>query len=344
MPLLAELYVAARTRNVEDADTDDLPVLVVKRGPNIVFSKPLFGGSSRVARGAGAVWRFDMREANLDSADLSFELHASGDDAWAPEHVIVWGINGRVGDERVIPLAGFLDLATPTTHPDAGTWISTDTSEGERILFIPSVERGRDATRARRLIVVCATDPYGGMFPAAVGPRTSFEAQGTSASVTLQGGAAGRLFLSYTLPATGVGGNLQRGEGAFFIVDLAAPFSRQDLDGGAFTLTIQQFDEWVPDYFAVFGVDTTRAGPRALIPFVAASAFELKIMSSDSARGFHSVVLPTARVFAQITSPDVVDPDDLGGVLAARVAPHPPDAGPRNGTTAPKARKKAGRR
>src|SRR5262249_24039268 len=38
MPILAELYVAARTRNVEDAGTDDLPILVVRRGPNIVFT------------------------------------------------------------------------------------------------------------------------------------------------------------------------------------------------------------------------------------------------------------------------------------------------------------------
>ncbi len=151
MPILAELYVAARTRNVEDADTDDLPVLVVRRGSNIVFTKPLFGGSSRVARGKGAVWRFDVREVNLDSADLTFELHASDDDAWSPEHVIVWGINGRVGDERVIPLAAFLDLATPLTPADGGVWISTDTSEG-RAHPLHSFRRsraGRDACAAR---------------------------------------------------------------------------------------------------------------------------------------------------------------------------------------------------
>jgi hypothetical protein len=340
MPTLAELYLATRTRNVEDADTDDLPVFVVRRGPDIVFSKPLFGGSVRVSRGAGAVWRFDMREMNLDSADLSFELHASGDDAWSPEHVIVWGISGRVGDERVIPLAAFLDLATPVTPHDGGIWISGDTSEGERVLFVPAVGRGQNSTRARRVIVICATDPYGAMFPAAVGPPTSFQEQGTVASLTLQGGGAGRMFLSYTLPATKVGGELGRGTGAFFIVDLAAPFSRLDLEGGAFTLTIDGFDPWVPDYFAVFGVDTALFGPRALIPFVAASAFELRIMSSDSARGFHSVVLPTARVLPQLTvPPEAVDPDDVGGVLVARRrVPHPEDSGPRTTTVAPKGR------
>ena len=93
MPILAELYVATRTRNTADADTENLPVLVVQRGSDIVFTKPLFGGDFRMARGAGAVWRFDVREVNLDSADLNVQLWASGDDAWSPEHVIAWGVS-----------------------------------------------------------------------------------------------------------------------------------------------------------------------------------------------------------------------------------------------------------
>ena len=102
MPILAELYVATRTRNTANADTENLPVLVVKRGSDIVFTKPLFGGDFRTARGAGAVWRFDVREVNLDSTDLNIQLWASGDDAWSPEHVIAWGVSrprrGRTGD------------------------------------------------------------------------------------------------------------------------------------------------------------------------------------------------------------------------------------------------------
>lgn len=190
MPILAELYVATRTRNTANADTENLPVLVVKRGSDIVFTKPLFGGDFRTARGAGAVWRFDVREINLDSTDLNVQLWASGDDAWSPEHVIAWGVSGRVGDERVIPLAAFLDLASPVTPAGSGVWISGDTSEGERILFVPSVGRGRDGTRARRLIVISATDAYGGMFPAAAGPGGPFQDTGTVGPLMLQGGGA----------------------------------------------------------------------------------------------------------------------------------------------------------
>jgi hypothetical protein len=330
MAILAELYVATRTRNTADADTDNLPVLVVMRGSDVVFTKPLFGGAFRMARGAGAVWRFDIREVNLDSADLNIQLWASGNDAWSPEHVIAWGVSGgRVGDERVIPLAAFLDLASPVTPAESGVWISGDTSEGDKILFVPSVDRGRDATRARRLIVISATDAYGGMFPAAAGPGGDFEETGTVGPLTLQAGGAGRLLLSYTLPATPQG-DLAHGAGAFYVVDLAAPFSRSDLEGGAFTLTIQSEDWWKPDYFAVFGVDTVNFGPRALIPFVAASAFELRQMSSDPSEGWHSVVLPTAKVLPQGPIRPDVDINDLEGVLAARqyARPHPEKQGP----------------
>jgi hypothetical protein len=201
MPTLAELYVAARTRNTSDADTENLPVLVVKRADEVVFTKPLFGGSFRTRRGAGAVWRFDVRDVNLDSADLNIQLWASGNDAWSPEHVIAWGISGtRIGDERVIPLAAFLDLASPLTPASGGVWISGDTGEGERIFFVPSVDRGRDATRARRVIVISATEAYGAMFPAAAGPGGQLADAGTVGPLTLQGGGAGRLFLKAISP------------------------------------------------------------------------------------------------------------------------------------------------
>ena len=277
------------------------------------------------------MFRFDVREANLDSADLTIELHASNDDAWSPEHVIVWGISGRVGDERVIPLAAFLDLASPLTPADGGVWISTDTSEGERILFVPSVGRGTTATRARRLIVISATDAYPRCFlrrrdQAVTSKR--LERTGPSRCKAAAPGDCSSLTRCRprrrAISATAEAGSTSS--------ILAAPFSRQDLEGGAFTLTIGSDDWWKPRLLRGIGVDTVNGGPRALIPFVAASAFELRQMSSDPAEGFHSMVLPTAKVLPQLTlPPDAVDPDDLGGVLAAKGVAHPENRGPRAG-------------
>jgi hypothetical protein len=232
--------------------------------------------------------------------------------------VIIWGISKRDGEERVIPLAAFLDLATPVTPADGGRWLSLDTSEGDQALGVPSVGRGSNATRARRVIVVVATAIYSGMVPGTQGPGGKVADAGSDGPVTLQGGGAGRLFLSYTLPATPQA-DLGEGAGAFYIVDLAARFGRADLAGGAFTLTIGSEDWWVPEYFAVFGVDTEIGGPKVLIPFVAAKAPELKRMSSDPSEGVHSFVLPTARVLPSLNlPPDAVDAGEIGGVIAAR--------------------------
>jgi hypothetical protein len=318
MAILTEIYVATRTRNVADADTDDPPKLIVNRGATTLFSDELLGGNGQFNRAAGGVTRFDVSRANIDSANLRFELQPTGNDAWSPEHVIIWGISKRNGEERVIPLAAFLDLATPVTPADGGRWLSLDTSEGDQALAIPSVGRGSNSTRARRVIVVVATAIYGGMFSGTQGPGGSVADAGSDGPVTLQGGGGGRLFLSYTLPATPQG-DLGEGAGAFYIVDLAARFGRADLEGGAFTLTIGSEDWWVPEYFAVFGVDSEIGGPKVLIPFVAAGAPLLKKMSTDPSEGVHSFVLPTAKVLPSVNlPPDAVDPDDLGGVSAAR--------------------------
>ncbi|MGH6658139.1 MAG: hypothetical protein ACREBM_00650, partial [Sphingomicrobium sp.] len=248
MALLNELYLATRTRNVSDAETDDSPVLVVSRDSTVLRSQQLFGGYLE-SRGAGAVFRFDIRDAQIDSDDLTLDLRASGDDAWSPEHVIVWGISGELGRELVIPLGAFLDLADPLTSESDGQWVSSDDSEGELMLPIHSVGRGSDDTRAQRLIVIVATDPYGAMSPAAAGPGGDYEDAGTAGPLTLQAGVPGKLLLDYTLPATPQSDQSSFG-GGFYIVDLAAHFSRADLAGGAFTLTIQSDDWWKPDYFA----------------------------------------------------------------------------------------------
>jgi hypothetical protein len=304
MVLLRELYLALRTRNSSDAETDDSPELVVQRSGEILFAGRLFG-SYLSDRGAGAIFRFDVVEAKLDSADLDLELRAHGHDAWSPEHIIIWGIAGERPEERVVPLGAMLDLADPLTSEGSGLWLSEDTSEGELVLPIQRVDRGQASTLAQRLIVITATDQYGALFPAAAGPGGDPEDTGTRAALTLQAGVPGRLMLSYQLPGSPQS-DQERGGAGLYVVDLAAPLSRNDLRDARVTLTIGSNDWWKPDYFAAFGADSEFFGPAALIPFVAASAFELKQMSTDPTQGWHSIVLPKAKVVPRL-------PNDPGG-------------------------------
>jgi hypothetical protein len=158
--------------------------------------------------------------------------------------------------------------------------------------------------------VISATDQYPGFLPGGSGPAAGDASDtGTEGPVTLQAGAPGRLLLSYLLPKTPQG-DLGQGNANFYLTDLAAPFSRADLEGGQFTLTISSTDWWVPVYFAVFGVDTTWGQPNALIPFVHAPAISLERMSTDPSEGWHSNGLPTA----QLVPPAHVFPPVVGGL------------------------------
>lgn len=108
-------------------------------------------------------------------------------------------------------------------------------------------------------------------------------------------------------------GDLQHGHANLYLADLAAPFSRADVEGGSFTLTIGSTDWWVPDYVAVFGLDTTFGQPNLLIPFVHAPTISLERMSADPSEGVHTNALPHALAI----EPGLVLPPigPVGGVL-----------------------------
>ena len=122
MPRLTELYVATLTRNVEDAGTSDPPALLFSRAGQDLFQIPL--GDFDFARGRAGLHRINVEDRALDSEQLELRLLATGDDAWAPQSVIAWGISGRLPRELVVPLGAVLDLASPFTSPLDGTWLT----------------------------------------------------------------------------------------------------------------------------------------------------------------------------------------------------------------------------
>lgn len=321
MPRLTELYVATRTRNVENAGTDHPPVLLVSRAGQDLFQVPLDLDMAGMERGKASLNRLDVADLALDSEDLEFRLLAGGDDAWALEDAIAWGIAGRLPRLVTVPLAALLGLASAFTPASGGTWLSTDTDEGVASVALRPVTAGTRTLRAWRLIVIAVTEPHAGFEPGG-GPGPSVGEMsdvGTAGPLTLQAGGPGRLLLSYTIPRTPQG-DLGVGNANFYITDLAAPFSRADVEGGQFTLTLESSDWWVPDYFAVFGIDTTFGQPNALIPFVHAPAISLERMSADTSEGWHTNGLPTALV--PPPSP-VLPPTVIGGLVdavAARMA------------------------
>lgn len=316
MPRLAELYVATRTRNVEDAETSDAPTLLVSRGAQDLFQVPLNSDDNGLRRGKAALFRVDVEHRAADSEDLELRLVASGDNAWAPEQVIAWGVTSQLDGLRVIPLGARIDLATPVTEKSGGVWLSTDSNEGVPTLALWPLGQGAPSTRASRIIVVVATSQYSGFPIAGPGPTGPFEATGTESDVTLQAGRPGRMLMHYTFPETPQD-DLVRSRANFYMSCIPGPFSRADLADGSFVLSISGKDWWVPVYVAVFGLDTPHGQPTALIPFVHAPASSLVRMSTDPSEGWECNRLPTAQVIRpDFTAP--VELGDLAGVLAAR--------------------------
>lgn len=305
MATLNEIYIAMRTRNVEDAGTTNAPTLLVSRGPQDLFLVPLEGDIEGLGRGRAAIFRIDVSDQALDSADLVLRLLASGNDAWAPEHILVWGAQAAPIDNSVAPLGALIDIAWPGSAKSAGIWLSTDSSEGVAEILIPPIsppplyQPGQPTPKtehAGRIIVIAATDQYPNMPDPGPGPGGDRSGTGTNGPVILQaGGWGGPLFLNYLLPKTPQG-DLARGHANFYVAILAGPFGLDDIgwDGG-FTLTINSEDWWIPDYFAVFGIDEYFGQPTTLIPFVHHTDFRyLRMLTTDPAQGWHSIPLNRA--------------------------------------------------
>jgi hypothetical protein len=316
MPRLAELYIATRTRNLSDAGTSDAPALLVSRGPQDLLQVPLDSDDNGLRRGKAALFRVDVDHRAVDSEDLELRLIASGNDAWAPEQIIAWGVTSQTDDLRVVPLGGLIDLATPVTERSAGVWLSTDSDEGVSTLALMPLSQGAPRTRARRLIVVVATSQYIGFPIAGPGPGGPLDATGTGSGVTLQAGRPGGMLMHYKFPETPQD-DVARGRANFYMTSIPGPFGRADLADGSFVLSIAGRDWWAPVYVGVFGLDASQGQPTVLIPFVHAPTRSLLQMSSDPSEAWESNRLPTAQVVApDFTAP--VELGDLAGVLAAR--------------------------
>lgn len=304
MPRLAELYVATRTRNVNDAGTSDAPILVVTRGGRDLFQVPLDTHMDGLGTGKAALFKINVAGQALDSEDLALRLVASGNDAWAPEHIIAWGetVTNQVEGRQVVPLGALIDLATPLTAATGGTWLSADDSEGVITLPLTSVGWGSLQTRASRIIVVVGTAQIIGFPIAGPGPGGPYStATGTDSDVTLQAGAPGRQLLHYRFPQTPQD-DLEKSAANFYMTSVPGPFSRGDIEGGSFVLSIAGEDWWVPVYVAVFGLDTATGQPTSLIPFVHAPTTALMQMSTNPAKGWESNPLPNARVPSTLPS------------------------------------------
>ena len=144
MPEVNSLYLAALTRDLDDAgSSDQLNVTINVNGIDVAVAE--FVAEHPEAQGylQHAVAVVSFNSASLTNS--SVRIGNRGDDAWAPEHILLFAHENRQG---TVPIAMETDLTQ---------WLSSDANEGALTLPLRLVGLGDSSTLIHRLLLLVRT-------------------------------------------------------------------------------------------------------------------------------------------------------------------------------------------
>ena len=265
MPEVPFLTLAALTRDLEDAGSSDrLNVTINVDGIDVAVAEFVaeHADAQGYLRHAVAVVSFNSESLT----NSSVRIGNRGDDAWAPQHILLFGHTTR---ESVVPIAMETDLTA---------WLSSDASEGALTLPLRLVGLGGSDTLIHRLLLLVRTADTGDA--------------GTDSLVQLQVTINGQLHVSEVLTNTQQD-DLERGVSNWYYLPVQTPFTRQDFDlgNGRMELEILGKDAWLPDSLYVFGLDTPTGRPTKLVPLKAKRVWGGLVLSRDPDEGSTKVGL-----------------------------------------------------
>jgi hypothetical protein len=253
------LTLAALTRDIEDAGSgDQLNLTINVAGTDVAVAE--FIADHPQAQGylthAQAVVSFESSSLTDSSARIGMR----GDDAWAPQHILLFGQTSRAS---VVPIA----METDLTH-----WLSTDASEGALTIPLRLVALGGSDMPIRRLLLLVRTADAGDA--------------GTDSLVQLQIKANGNLLFSEVITDTPQD-DMERGKSNWYEFQVPSPFARADISGpgGGITLTILGDDAWLPASLFLFGLDTASGRPTRLVPLASEPVWGKGWLSTDKDEG-----------------------------------------------------------
>jgi hypothetical protein len=281
MPLVDDLILVAKTRDEEDAGTPARHNLTVTIDGVDFFNLdfPFGGGEGEgIGRGAtgyqendflGQIGPIPWLVANpFESSDLthsSIRLGLRGDNAWAPQHVLLIGrVPPQWSPGRSIPLAIETDLTN---------WLSTDSDKGPLTMRLRLVGQGDGAMLIRRVLLVVYTSRE--------------DEADTDSDVRLQIAAGGTIVLTQKI-THGFG----RRKAYWHFLDVDTPFTRDDIEPDGIDLSILGDDAWLPGAIFVFGLDTESGRPNEMVNLVAIRSWDLGWLSTDNDEGKSSIPLP----------------------------------------------------
>jgi hypothetical protein len=258
MPEVPFLMLAALTRDVDDAGSADrLNVTINVNGIDVATAE--FVADHPHAQGylrrAEAVVSFDSGSLT----NSSVRIGNRGDDAWAPQHILLFGHTTREG---VVPIAMETDLTE---------WLSSDADEGALTLPLRLVGFGGSDTVIHRLLLLVRT--------------ADKDDAGTDSLIQLRVTISGQLHVSEVITDTPQK-DLERGVANWYELPVQTPFTRLEFDlNGRMELEILGADAWLPESLYVFGLDTPAGRPTKLVPLASKRIWGGLVLSRDPDEG-----------------------------------------------------------
>jgi hypothetical protein len=298
MAIVEKLWLATLTRNQDDAGTDAgaLNLTIDINGEDVADidfgfmngSGPLSGGlgpnSGWLDQGQAAIAGGTYNDPgeplpNPTDSNLltnsSIRLGIRDDDAWGPQHVLVFGqTQPEFVPSQIIALAMETDLTN---------WLSTDPSDGGNAnltMPIRLVGSGTATTLIRKVLLLVYT--------------SSGRNVETDSPIHLQITAGGAIVADQTIVDTPQD-DLEQYTANWYQVDVAVPFTKADVvANGGIRLSILGDDAWLPSQVFVFGLDTENGRPSEVVTLVALPQWDLGQLSTDPSEGESSIDLPVS--------------------------------------------------
>lgn len=275
MTRLRRIWTGMLTQNTSDSGTDSSIMLTVSQ-EGIERLQLTFRDTPQSDQEQGHANLYEIGTAragivpeNLNNSSIRVAIR--GDDAWCPEHIVVWG--ERFSNREIIPLA---------IETDINTALSTDSGEGNISLPLRRVGLGNKNMQINRLLTLMTT--------------ANRKHAGTDGTVNLRIVSGGNLVVDSNLnmPVD----DREKGDANFYFSPVITSFSKSSLNNSSIRLTIQGKegdDAWLPESFFLFGLDDSSGRPESLIPLVHLRTWPHGQMSTESSEGRRSVNLELVR-------------------------------------------------
>lgn len=261
MPHLDKIWIGIRTRDEEDAGTDNaIEIIINTEGVDRLRHTIGETDQDDLERGGANLHEVDVAGNNIvpeDLTDSSIRVAIKGGDQWLPEDIFMWG--RRLADQAVIPLAIETDITTK---------LSTDPFDPGSTTSIPlrRVSLGSRDLLLNRLFMLMTT--------------STREDAGTDDTITLQIFTTG-LVVDFDAPPGGDTSqeDLETSQANFYEIPVITPFTKASL--ATMRLASPGDDAWLPQSFFLFGLNDATGRPEILVPLVHLPEWQFGNMSTD---------------------------------------------------------------